>query len=41
MALLETRNATKRFGGLTAVNDLTFPGWACRGPTRTSASSAA
>ena len=24
MALLETRNATKRFGGLTAVNDLTF-----------------
>jgi branched-chain amino acid transport system ATP-binding protein len=24
MALLETRNATKRFGGLTAVSDLTF-----------------
>jgi branched-chain amino acid transport system ATP-binding protein len=24
VALLETRNATKRFGGLTAVNDLTF-----------------
>ena len=24
MALLETRNATKRFGGLTAVDDLTF-----------------
>jgi branched-chain amino acid transport system ATP-binding protein len=24
MALLEARNATKRFGGLTAVNDLTF-----------------
>jgi branched-chain amino acid transport system ATP-binding protein len=24
MAFLETRNATKRFGGLTAVNDLTF-----------------
>ena len=24
MALLETHNATKRFGGLTAVNDLTF-----------------
>ena len=24
MALLETRNATKRFGGLTAVNDLSF-----------------
>ena len=24
MALLETRSATKRFGGLTAVNDLTF-----------------
>ena len=24
MALLETRNVTKRFGGLTAVNDLTF-----------------
>ncbi len=24
MALLETRNATKRFGGLVAVNDLTF-----------------
>jgi branched-chain amino acid transport system ATP-binding protein len=24
MALLETRGATKRFGGLTAVNDLTF-----------------
>ena len=24
MALLEVRNATKRFGGLTAVGDLTF-----------------